>query len=244
MQNANYQLSSTANYGGATSIQVLNGGATTIGSSGTYSIPMTIAGSGVQMYWSGTDYPGRGAIEINPPSGSAVTLAGPITLAANARIDSVSYPDTTTITGVISGAYQLEIGSDGTPSPTYYVLAASAGSNSFSTLKTDSFEVITAGNANAFSGLLYMTGNGTIATGGYNVSFSNISGGASGSSVIQNGIATPSTLTVGADNSSQMFSGTIQNGGSGALRWSRLAPVRCCSKAPAATAAALCLTPE
>jgi autotransporter-associated beta strand protein len=38
-----------------------------------------------------------------------------------------------------------------------------------------------------------------------------------GTGIVQNGAATPSTLTIGADNSNQTFGGTFQDGGSGSL---------------------------
>ena len=171
--------------------------------SSVYNIPLTLAGTGWQD--------GLGALRIE----NGGTWAGNITLAANARI-GVNNATTNTITGTITGNYELE--TYGGNAAAALVLAPSSA-NSYNALRvsigTAGASTI-AGNANAIPNNIPLTMNGgTLKLNGFSKSFS-LFQNLSSSSSIQNGSASsPASVTLAPPlNAAFTYSGTFADGGS------------------------------
>ena len=212
VQNSIYKISSSSNYGGATGLQTLSGGALWLTSAGTYSVPITVAGSGAQTGWS-SSAPYSGAIRI---IADGITVASPITLTANAMVFGNLGGGTTTYTGQISGPYTAQFGSV-SGYGTLVLAPTGAGISCPTAVMADAYSTVKAGNANAFgtSDWIMMSNNGEIlATNGYNVNLYGLDGSGG---IVQNGASTSSTLSIGADNGNHTYGGTFQDGSTGSL---------------------------
>ena len=183
--------SSPAGLGGVSNI-IINNGAQFMGWSGTYSIPVTIAGNG----WGEAGFPEALRIAAN----SAGTWAGSIALTANSGILAQT-GSTFNITGSISGNFQNELNAQG--GATLNVAPAAAVQNSYGSTEISGAGGVGAGKHVAFStGGLLMNG-GTLQLNGNSFTFANLSGTAG---TIQNNHATiNSTITVGSDGSSTAY---------------------------------------
>ena len=192
------------NLGGLSNI-IVNSNGTFLAWSGTYSQPISLAGTGDGE----AGYPGA----LRAAGNAIATWAGPLTLTANANILAQSNAATLTLTGPISGAYQCNF--DSGANATLTVAPSGAVQNSYASTEVSGGGYVVAGNQYAFStGPLLMSG-GSLKLNGNSFSFSNLSG-ASGN--IQNGAAaTGSVLTVGSDNSSTVYAGTLADGSTGTL---------------------------
>jgi autotransporter-associated beta strand protein len=198
LQNNSNGLYPLTNLGSPTMLTVIDNGADggqVYDYSQTVNYPITIAGQGWQ------ESAGRlGALRIE-----GATWAGSVTLSGSARIGSYG-GFTNYITGQISGPYQLEFwGANGTPS---YTLTPSSANTYGSTEVT--VATVIAGNANAYSTGGLLMNSGILETKGFNFTFANI-GGTAGS-IGNYSTTTSSTITVGVDNSSTSYSGTLVNG--------------------------------
>lgn len=168
--------------------------------SSVYNIPLTLGGSGWQD--------GLGALRMEGNG----TWAGNVTLAANSRVATTS-ASTNTITGTITGNYELE--TYGNNAGGAVVLAPSAP-NTYSALRVSIGTAGTktiAGNNNAIPNNIPLTMNGgTLWLNGYSRTFSSFLN-LSSSSSIQNG-STGSTvsLTLTPVLGGSSYSGTFADG--------------------------------
>jgi autotransporter-associated beta strand protein len=181
-------------------------------SASNYNQTFVIAGTG----WSGDPAsPGPlGALRL-----FNCTLTGPVIMTADSRIGGSS--SGATIQGQISGPFQLEIfGGNVNPDVFVLTLAPSNGPNTYaSTLITRG--VLQAGNTNAFTNAVTMTGVGRLRLNGNNISIASLSGGTplNGTNCLvwNNSASTAATLTVGTDDTSTTFDGIFGNGAAAAL---------------------------
>ena len=192
---------------------MLSGGQVGVFAAGSYNIPLTIAGNG----WWDNATTEAGALRL---SGGNPTWAGNITLSANARITATS-GNTPSITGnILGGSFQLEIGNVGTltGANTLTLAPSTTTYNQFGTLEISTGDTVIPGNQYAFPTAtpagLTMNGGG-LNLNGLSFAFGNLSGPAG---TIQNASATlSSVLTVGSDNTSTTYAGTLAIGGAGTL---------------------------
>ena len=221
VHNANYALATPADYGAAASLATTDGGALFITGDGTYNVPMSISGMGyTSQYWN--SYLQNGAICIGT---YGVTLAGPITLTGNARIDATEMNSTgpvTTITGQITGPYQLQIGNPTAVNGGGTLVLAPSAQNTYGSMVINGYNgiwTVVAGNQYAFStGPLTFNGNAdTLETNGYNFSVSSLTGTGQSSQSIINGGAANSTITIGSDNTSTTYFGLFGDGNGGGM---------------------------
>jgi fibronectin-binding autotransporter adhesin len=198
---------------GNTSAIVIEPGGQLITTGGTGTIPITIAGNG----WFDSATAQAGAIRLF----NSQTIAGNITLSANARISSTS--GTNLITGnIFSQGFQLEIGNGGADGNVGLTLMPPAGGgNAFSTVEVStSGTIVIAGNANAFPSptnansttpaALLMNG-GAVQLNSFSFTFANVSG----TGIIENNLSGVSTISIGSDNTNTTYSGTLINGAAG-----------------------------
>jgi autotransporter-associated beta strand protein len=169
--------------------------------SSLYNTPLTLAGTGWQD--------GFGALRIE----NIGTWAGPITLSANARI-GVNNATTNTITGAITGNYELETYGGNASAA---LILAPASANTYSALRvsigTAGAKTIAA-NANAIPNNIPLTMNGgTFWLNGFNKSFSPFLN-LSGSSSIANGSASsPVSVTLAPVVGTMNYNGNFADGG-------------------------------
>ena len=171
-----------------------------------YNIPLTLAGTGWQD--------GLGALRIE----NSGMWAGPITLAANARI-GVNNATTNFVTGAITGNYELETyGGNALAS----LVLAPATPNTFNALRVSigtAGATTIAGNANAIPSNIPLTMNGgTLRLNGFGNSFAPFLNLNSGSSIQNGSLATPAnvTLTVPA-GANWTYSGNFADGATAPL---------------------------
>ena len=192
--------------GDASRLNILNGGQFGAFNGGQWTNSITIAGIGSTI-----DNPQYGALRLE-----AGTWSGPITLSSNARIASHNQNGADTITGTITGNYQLELYSDNENTAGQQLDLIPSAQNTYGSTEITGTMVVNANNAFALStGALIMNG-GELNTMGNNFSFANISSTSAGG-VIQNGGAATSTITVGTDNSNTSYGGSLANGSAVAL---------------------------
>jgi autotransporter-associated beta strand protein len=168
----------------------------------TFNQPLNLAGLG----WAesaGT----LGALRLQ--SGSI--WAGPITLTANARI-GVYNGSTGVLAGSLAGAYELELWGTGASS----ITNAATANTTAGTRINGTVSVIAASAAALSPGPLTMAG-GTNKLMGFSFAFANLTSTTAACQVQNGSSTTPATLTVGADDSSTTYSGTLANGGAAAL---------------------------
>jgi len=171
--------------------------------SSVYNIPLTLAGTGWQD--------GLGALRIE----NTGTWAGPITLAANARI-GVNNATTNTITGNITGNYELE--TYGGNAAAALILAPSSA-NSYNALRVSigtAGATTIAGNANAIPNNIPLTMNGgTLKLNGFSKSFSLFQNLNANSSIRNGSDSSPASVTLAPPlNAAFTYSGTFADGGS------------------------------
>ena len=219
VQNANYAISTPYDYGGASLLQTTNGGALFMIGSGTYNVPMSISGRATTSSTSEYDGAARrnGAICIGT---YGVTLAGPITLTGNSKLDAVemnSAGPITNITGQITGPYQLQIGTpEAQNGGGTFVFAPRAkllrldGPSGRRDLDRSSRKPICLQHRP----LDFDDWSDTLKTNGYSFSFS-IFPAESKQSMLVNGGTTNSTVTIGSDNTSTTYAGLFADGGGG-----------------------------
>jgi len=229
----------------ASAAGILSNGATSLVQSGvgqfmltggtTYSNPFNISGTG---YAEGSDSQNNndGAIRIDGSN----TLSGTITLSGNARIGMYGASGTNTISGQITGSYGIDFyGMNSANSAAQTFLISNTGNNytgattiynsnynstTFTgvstTLKLGASNVIPSG-ASAGNVVFAINGTDPNATDVLDLnSFSNtingltVSSGAFATKITNSGSGA-SVLTIGANNTTSSFSGTITDGGSG-----------------------------
>jgi autotransporter-associated beta strand protein len=195
----------TASFGTAT----VNIGANTQvvydGTVGTVPNSFLLAGNGLQ---DATGFSGA----LRAANGYIFT--GGITIAAGgAQIDALGDSATVaaaTFNGVISGG-PLTLGSVSFPNLETLTLGNAANTYSTTTIPTGTTVVF---GASGSVGTGTVTDNGTLNLNGVSRSLPSLAG----SGVVQDAAAAPATLTVGGDNASTTFTGTIKDGaGGGAL---------------------------
>ncbi len=202
---------SPAGLGGITNIVISTNGGQFLAWAGGYSQSASIAG---QNGWGESGYPGA----LRLAAGASASWNGGITLTANSGID-VQRNSTFTIYGSITGPFQCQFntgdpsGANGT-----LMIAPTAGvPNSYgSTLVTGhgGTGAVVAGNQYAFSpGPLALTSGGTLELYSFDFSFASLSG--SGGTV-GNFSGSPSVITVGSDNTSTSYGGTLIDGNAAA----------------------------
>jgi fibronectin-binding autotransporter adhesin len=192
-------------FGNPSMINVPAGSGIFCATASTFNQPVSLAGQG----WLETSAPGRlGAIRF-----SASTWSGPITLTGDARL--AAHGTSGTVSGPLSGAYELEIA--GTSGASTFSLNSSANSTAGTRLSNFGTSLIaTMNNAAALStGPLWLNAGSTLRLNGTSPSFASLNG--TNGTVANNHASTAATLTVGADNSNTTFGGTLVNGSTAAL---------------------------
>jgi alpha-galactosidase len=150
-----------------------------------------------------------GALRLNSGNNSGGNFAGMVTLDDDAGIAAGQTNGMGTVSANISGAHTLTM-VNGT--------ITLSGNNNFGALNVPNGSTTVAGSSTAFGGG-GLTANGTAKLNGFNLSAANLSG----SGVIGNYHAsTASTLTVGSDNSSTIFSGTAIDGSTATLALTKI----------------------
>jgi autotransporter-associated beta strand protein len=208
----------SAGFGGTQNLIVRNGGQLWL------SLGPTTYGAGTTLHLSGPGwYDGNGynvgALRLT----SSAVWAGRIVLDGDVRIGASNITSTSlnsgTITGAISGAHTLEVGGGNVIYGTLTLAPSTA--NSFTGLKVSSggtAATVSAGSAGAFPtatpAALTMNG-GNLKLNGFSFPFADLTGT---SGTIQNGSATTAgTITIGSDNTSTSYGGTLLNGGAASL---------------------------
>ena len=192
---------SPAAMGGVSNI-IINNGGQFLAWSGTYSMPITIAGYG----WGE-----GGQIGALRAAGNAVTTwTGPITLSSNAGIEAQAGSNFT-LTGPITGNFQADFESNGGGTAT--VAPTGTSQNSYLSTGVNPGVTVVAGNQYAFSTGALLMNFGTMKLNGFNFSFAHVLG----SGAIGNYGGNPATITVGGDNSSNAYGGTLIDGGAAGL---------------------------
>jgi fibronectin-binding autotransporter adhesin len=195
---------SPAGLGGVTNI-VIKDGAQFLGWTGTYSVPVAIAG---RNGWGEPGYP----LPLRTAGGSTNTWMGAVTLLADAGILAQGN-STFTIGGTIAGNYENEFNAQS--GATLVVAPAAAVRNAYGSTLVSGAGSIVAGNPYALSaGGLRMNG-GTLKLNGASFDVARLSGGAG--TVGNYHAADASSLTVGADGASTAYGGTLTDGGAATL---------------------------
>ena len=190
--NGNFSLKDlefTANPSGVTSVSIAPG----VISPGSLTLTPTAATDGIDV----------------AANAGAITISAPIALGANQRWNVVgggANGSALTVSGAITGAFSLEKNGAG-----ILTLAGTGSSYSGTTTVVDG--VLQAGIAQGFSNASahVIQSAGTLRLNNFDAAIGSLAGAGT---VENGGTANARTLTVGGDNSSTTFSGTLQNGGS------------------------------
>jgi autotransporter-associated beta strand protein len=163
--------------------------------------------------WNGASTP-LGALRLYD-----CTVSGPVILTADSRIGGTI--DASTITGQISGNYQLEV--LGNTNSFILILGPTNGPNTYG----DTLVTSGAIRALTFGGIstnaLYDDLLGEVDVYGNNVSVNSLNDGPNGAGVVYNmSAATNGTLTVGADGTSTEFDGVFGDGASKSLNLTKV----------------------
>lgn len=175
--------------------------------------PLTLAGRG----WP-NDNPPNGAMRFSGAGSASVAWAGPITLSADAQINTTGSGNPGGLFGTISGPYRLALGGNGTTS--IQLTSPNTTASTVISSTNNGNPTINALNSNALStGPLTVS---TVAAGqsatlnlmGNNFTFASLlgtgAGDGLGNAIIQNNSgASPAILTVGTDDSSTTYSGAL-----------------------------------
>ncbi len=141
----------------------------------------------------------------------AITISAPVVLGANQRWNVVgggANGSSLTVSGAITGAFNLEKNGAG-------ILTLASAANAYSGTTTVADGVLQAGLA---QGLGTASAHVIQAAGTLRLNaFSATLGSLAGAGTVENGGTANVTLTVGGDNSSTTFSGTLQNGATSTL---------------------------
>lgn len=200
--------------GGISNIIISTNGAQFMCWSGTFTMPISISGQGG---WGENGYPDA----LRLAASSTAEWSGLITLTADSGI--MAQADSTfTISGSITGGYQCDFhsGSITGDNGTNIIAPAQPVQNSYGSTQISASGstggAIVAGNQYAFStGGLLMTVNGKLQLNGYNFSFANLSGTAG--TIGNNSPSSPSVITIGSDNTSTSYGGTLADGDAASL---------------------------
>ncbi len=194
-----------AGLGGLTAIAILSGGQFLCWT-GTYGVAIAIAGNG----WGEAGHPGA----LRAAGGATVVWSGSIALSANAGINSQN-SSTFTLTGQITGNFQLELEPSNFSSATMWLTPAAAVQNSYGSTRIDAGLTVHAGNPYALStGGLAMNG-GTLELNGCSFAVANLSG--TGGLIGNSSATVPSLITIGSDGSSTSYAGSLADIGAAAL---------------------------
>ena len=198
--------SSPVGMGGISKMVIKNGGQF-LAWTGTYNIPVEIAGNG----WGEAGYPSA----LRVAAAYQAIWSGSITLTANAGIYSQDGNSVFTLTGPITGPFECDFIRNGP----IIVQPAVAVQNSYGSTKISNnggTGVVLAGNPYAFStGGLVMNG-GVLALNDFNFTFANLSG-TTGSIINNSATAAVAVITVGTDNTSTSCAATLLDGNTGKL---------------------------
>lgn len=189
-------VADNANDLGAASSISLAGNASVFQSAGSFGRPLSLAGLG----W--PEVSGQlGALRIEN-----ATWSGPVTLTADARIGA--FLNNGTVSGVISGPYELELWAGSTARS---LTLAPTNRNAYASLRISSNMIAIAGNTNALgTGPLIMNG-GMQRLAGFSFAISNLSDTAAGGTIVNQHGSSPATLTIGLDDSSTTYGGKFAN---------------------------------
>ncbi|MBM3868228.1 MAG: hypothetical protein FJ384_04775, partial [Verrucomicrobia bacterium] len=190
--NSNFSIKDlefAANPNGITSVSIAPG----VISAGSLTITPAVATDGIDV----------------AANAGTVTISAPVALGANQRWNIVgggANGSALTVSGAITGGFNLEKTGAG-------ILTLAAAGSSYSGMTTVAEGVLQAGIAQGFS-----NASGHTVSAGAILRLNNFDatiGSLTGAGTVENGgTANARTLTVGGDNSSTTFSGTLQNGGS------------------------------
>ena len=147
----------------------------------------------------------------------AITISAPIALGANQRWNVVgggANGSSLTVSAAITGAFSLEKTGAG-------ILTLAGTGSSYAGTTTVADGVLQAGIAQGFSNASahVIQSAGTLRLNNFDATIGSLAGAGT---VENGGTANARTLTVGGDNSSTTFSGTLQNGGSFGLALAKL----------------------
>jgi autotransporter-associated beta strand protein len=163
----------------------------------------------------GTGFGGNGALLNSTSGASTITPNGGTTLTANTTIGVLQSGGSLTLNNAISGNFGLTKVGPGTLSLN--------GNNIFTGGMTINAGTVTLGNAGALNATtpnavtFGPSSTGTLSLNGYSVTVGGLSTNATvGTSIVENTGATFTTLTVN-NAGNNVFAGTLQDGGSGAL---------------------------
>jgi autotransporter-associated beta strand protein len=206
--------------GGVTNIIIKTNGGQFLAWSGTYNVPISIAG---QSGWGEVGYPDA----LRSAGSVTATWNGNVALTADSGIMAQRL-STFTIGGSISGPYQCEFhtGDGVTPaSGLLYVTPTAAAQNSYgSTLISGGGlpGAVIAGNQYALStGGLMMTTLGTLELNGSSFAFANLSG-TNGTIGNYAGAGSNVVMTVGSDGTSASYAGKLVDGGVSTLAFTKI----------------------
>jgi autotransporter-associated beta strand protein len=216
------RATNNAAYGTGT-VTVNSGGQAYLNTGSTFLNNFSIAGNGVQE--SGIPI-FAGALRLGT---SNVVASGTITLSADARISGRGATSNSTISGKITGAHNLELGNGGTVG----VITLSNVANDWSGSTTISLGTVKAGASSTGStGVIphgsvagdvtingiaqdaNNVGNSTLDLNGFNLTVNGLNSSVSNLAqvVVTNSSANAGTLTMGDNNATATFAGTIQAG--------------------------------
>ena len=199
----------TSPYGfGTGRVTVSDGGQAFLSNGGNMTNAFTIAGLGYSESAGAI-----GAMRLQ----NATEVSGPITLSANARI--AAHGNTGTVGGPMAGNYELELANTSSSAST---ITCSSPSNTTAATRLNALStgilnaLVTTGGALS-KGPLYLDGPSTLQLNGYNLGFARVTNGISAATIGNYSTSAGATVTLGSDNSSFSYSGTLINGGSQAL---------------------------
>ena len=196
--------SSPAGLGGLSNI-IINADGQFLAWSGTYSQSITIAGEG----WGEAGYPGLAVGRKH-----SYDLGGPDYALADAGIEAQN-GSVFTLSGAITGNHQVEFETGAGGPGIINLVPSGTTQNSYGSAQVNTGTTVIAGNQYAFSaGGLLMNG-GVLQTNGFNFSFANLADTGAGGTVGNYSTTGTSAITVGTDNTSSTYGGTIVNGGAG-----------------------------
>jgi autotransporter-associated beta strand protein len=188
------------------------------GLSGSLSNNFNIAGVG---YDDGGATAYSGAIRLES---ATVNLVGSITLASNARIGAYGGPTDGTVSGPISGSFELEVAAMHSSSSSSINMSSAANSTTSTRLTSMGGTLnLALGNANALStGPLTLSSNVVLKLSGFNASFASLANVGTSATIGNYGGGSDSTLTVGGAGASFAYDGILINGNAHVLNLVKL----------------------
>lgn len=201
----------SAALGNAAKIEILAGSQFLAFTSATpYTTPIEIAGGG----WGENGYPGG----LRLAGGSTATWGGSVTLTADSGIMAQRNANFT-ITGAITGPFVCEFyaGDPVAENGTINVTPTVPGQNTYAATKINGRPAgsVVANSSQAFSSGPLIVDGAILKLNGNDLSFANLSG--AGGMIGNYSTSTPATLTVGSDDGTTAYAGTLQNGAAAPL---------------------------